>query len=555
MREIEKRQFAKAVRKKEPEKGPVITYATANANGTVVIDGYDVATPCKSSVEMHQGDRVRVSIENHKVVVTNNLTRPSINDEDYPHVKNIAVEANSILDSMGEVAEEADTTLAQILSDAVHSAEGLAEIETYVGYAEGYNQTLAAKVDQFNQRAQQGLTDIAEDVVRVEREAANAISTVRQETSTALESIGVSVQAAADAAAEADRKAVAAGQAAAAAQTSANIANKYSNAALDQLGVVQDVVGVLTWASEHGSFTQTSDQSIVEGKVYFTYDSTTHDYTPVVDPQASALSTYYELTVDEAMQSFIMAHLAVTTRGLWVLPAGLPSTDQTVDNTVDKASNSDTSAQKQANANARKADDYKVLLSNDGLYVYDGDGVLVSTFGENITFNSTRAQYIGNEDAYIIFTPEHLENGQSVPTSLVIGGSNVQLGSSRTLSQWLSDMQTAVTNAANAVQTANDVPIVTLSSTNGTVFKRNLGVSTTIVATIFTPGGRIDNATTLHSRFGNGAYLEWGWRDVVTDASHVLLSSDTRIGNGGFTLTVSPDDIDTQAVITCSLNY
>lgn len=113
----------------------------------------------------------------------------------------------------------------------------------------------------------------------------------------------------------------------------------------------------------------------------------------------------------------------------------------------------------------------------------------------------------------------------------------------------------ALTAANNAVQTANDVPIVTLSSTNGTVFKRNLGVSTTIVATIFTPGGRIDNITDLRSRFGNGAYLEWGWRDVVTDADHVLVSSDERIGNGGFTLTVDPDDIDTQAVITCSLNY
>lgn len=113
----------------------------------------------------------------------------------------------------------------------------------------------------------------------------------------------------------------------------------------------------------------------------------------------------------------------------------------------------------------------------------------------------------------------------------------------------------ALAQAALAVQTAEDVPIVTLSSTNGTVFKRNLGVSTTIVATVFTPGGRIDDAATLHERFGAGAYLEWGWRDVVTDADHVLVVDDPRISHGGFWLTVSPEDIDTQAVITCSLNY
>lgn len=140
--------------------------------------------------------------------------------------------------------------------------------------------------------------------------------------------------------------------------------------------------------------------------------------------------------------------------------------------------------------------------------------------------------------------------------------SNTVDSHTQTIQSMSTTVQTASTNASNAlsaansaVQTANDVPIVTLSSTNGTVFKRNLGVSTTIVATIFTPGGRIDNITDLRSRFGNGAYLEWGWRDVVTDADHVLVSSDERIGNGGFTLTVDPDDIDTQAVITCSLNY
>ena len=125
----------------------------------------------------------------------------------------------------------------------------------------------------------------------------------------------------------------------------------------------------------------------------------------------------------------------------------------------------------------------------------------------------------------------------------------VHIGSSR------KTLASIAEDSATAVQTANDVPIVTLSSTNGTVFKRSLGVDTTIVATIYTPGGRIDNATELHSRFGNGAYLEWGWRDVVTEAEHVIISTDPRIGNGGFTFTVSPEDIDTQAVITCSLNY
>ena len=77
--------------------------------------------------------------------------------------------------------------------------------------------------------------------------------------------------------------------AASSAQGDAARATTYANAALDQLSVVQDVAGVLTWASEHGSFTKTSDTAIVDGKVYFTLDSATGDYSPVVDPQASQL--------------------------------------------------------------------------------------------------------------------------------------------------------------------------------------------------------------------------------------------------------------------------
>lgn len=116
-----------------------------------------------------------------------------------------------------------------------------------------------------------------------------------------------------------------------------------------------------------------------------------------------------------------------------------------------------------------------------------------------------------------------------------------------------SDASSAVATANGAAQKVDDTPIVTLSSTNGTVFKRNLGVTTTIIATVFTPGGLISTAAELRRRFGAGAYLQWGWRDVVTDADHWLIITDPRITRDGFALTVSPEDIDTQAVITCRL--
>lgn len=535
-----------AMKKAEEPKAQRDIFGTVRAVGSgnsisyeVMLDGSDSYAPCAPTVEVHAGDRVVCHIVNHRIIVFSNLTVPSVNDQGYQHVKDIATEANELLDGVSAAAASADKSLAEIIADSVTANDLVSEIETYVGYAEGYTQTLADRVEEVDRDAQQGIEDIAEDVAAVDAayKAADAaiaadVARVEEATSEALEDIGESVQAASDAAAEADRKAGLAAEAASAAQDSADTATLYATSALGQLGVVQDVIGVLTWASEHGSFQLTSDSEIQDGKVYFTYDSGTGDYTPVIDAQESALSTYYELTVDEAMDSFIMSHLAVTQRGLWVLPGGINTgsvTPETGEALVD--------------ARARLGNNYKMLLANDGTYIYDGSGHLVTTYGESITFDSSRPQYIGNEDAYIFYTPA----SGNTPAHITIGGSYVEFGSTP-LSELLADVE-------SAVQTANDVPIVTLSSTNGTVFKRNLGVSTTIVATVFTPGGRIDNATELHRRFGNGAYLEWGWRDVVTDASHVLLSSDERIGNGGFTLTVNPEDVDSQAVITCSLNY
>jgi len=326
-----------------------------------------------------------------------------------------------------------------------------------------------------------------------------------------------------DAADLAEREAQRATVAADEAQTSASTANRAATDALNQLSFVEDVAGTLQWIQDHGSFSVTTDTAVQAGKVYF--ELVAGEYVPVAQPSGNPQAQgWYELDITDSQTDYIMAHLAVTSAGLWVLPSGIDSQD-----------------------GARYSSGYKLLLASDGARLYDGDGHLVTTYGESIEFSSSRPQHIGGENAYIRY---YDGDGDGVPDSIYIGGSNVSIGG-KTLSQF----EQAITDAATAKKYAEDVPIVTLSSTNGTTFKRNLGVSTTIIATIFTPRGRIDNATELHRRFGAGAYLAWGWRDVVTDADHVLVSTDPRIIMDGFGLVVSPDDIDVQAVITCSLNY
>lgn len=218
---------------------------------------------------------------------------------------------------------------------------------------------------------------------------------------------------------------------------------------------------------------------------------------------------------EQDMATYISSHLALTDAGLWVV---------------------------------KDAQGYRLLAANDGVRVVDPQGHIVTTLGESISFNSSRPQSIGGEDAYIVY---YDSDDDGVPDSISIGGDNVTIGGSG-LSRVLAD----VAQASSDAQQALDACTIALTSTNGTVFKQNTGVSTSIIATIFTADGlRIENGAALRSRYGAGARLQWRWKDSGATDFTTLLDDDPRISGGGFVLTVSPSDISTQAVIDCQLVY
>lgn len=354
----------------------------------VHIPGGADETPISTHMaEANEGDTVRVSISGGKAVMTGNVTSPSAT------VRTVS--------AVGSKAESAYDSAAAALSSA-------SDAQSAADMASASAASASTAASQAWDKAEQAET------------AAGAASTAAGQAQT---SAGQALAAAQQAQADA----TAAGTAASAAQASAATANKSANTALDQLGIVQDVVGVLSYVAEHGGFVQTQDEEIVEGKVYFTLDPQTGDYVPVVDPQASQLSTYYEVSedYDDVMGDFIMAHLAVTGRGLWVLPSGMGS------------STTPASGESQADSDARQGSNYKVLLSSDGTYIYDGTGALVIKYGQDIEPSTDRPFYIGDPDStsYILFTPA----SGSTPASISIGGS-VKIGTSKTLSELLAEL-------------------------------------------------------------------------------------------------------------------
>lgn len=318
------------------------------------------------------------------------------------------------------------------------------------------------------------------------------------------------------------------------ARQSAVTANKAANGALSQLSIVEDVVGTLSWISEHGTYALSQDTEVIPGKHYFTRTGTgtpesPYSYNIVVNPSGDPSSEgYFELTdIDEAVSNYVSSHLALTNAGLWVV-----------------------------NDN----DSYKILLASDGMKVYDAEGNLVATFGESIDFSSSRPQYIGGEEAYIIF---YDSDHDGVPDAINIGGSKVTLGGTKHLSDLLTDLdistrQTAsgaeITVGSHTVSLNNgeDAVLLRIDSSRGNVFKNNQ-VSTVLTVNVIKAGETITNITRLRQVFGAGAYIQWYWKKVNEDAFHVIVSTDSMISDSGFTLTLTPDKVDTKVTFQCEL--
>ena len=111
------------------------------------------------------------------------------------------------------------------------------------------------------------------------------------------------------------------------AQASADSASGYASRAFGNLSTVQSITETLAWITQHGTMTLTTDTAIDPTHVYFVVDAngdyvvnSTH-YAIVTEPDVADLSTYYELSIDESLNNYVGTHLALTSEGLWLLPA------------------------------------------------------------------------------------------------------------------------------------------------------------------------------------------------------------------------------------------
>lgn len=118
----------------------------------------------------------------------------------------------------------------------------------------------------------------------------------------------------------------------------------------------------------------------------------------------------------------------------------------------------------------------------------------------------------------------------------------------------LKDMGTDVTALkADVAELKNEIPtVLRIESSRGTVFKHNQ-VSTVLSAVIYKGSKRITDISTLKTEYGDTAYLEWSEQRLNEDTFTAISSTDSRISNNGFSLTLSSEDVDTKVTFMCQL--
>ena len=269
----------------------------------VKIPGGVDETPVQKTVNAKVGDIVQVRVSGGRAFLVGNGTNPPTDDTQ----ANIATEA----------AQNADRKAADAIDNAY-----IAKIAAEKAVSDAETAHIAA-------------LQASEDAERAETAANTA-------------------QTSADNAA---RSAVVANQNAQSAIASATTA-------IDQLSIVENVVGVLDLLQKNGNYQATQDEEIQEAKWYFARSGTSPNYvysvvnnptsvyhltedtaiesgktyyertgtgtaedpyvyTEVVNPVVADIGTYYEkyyelVGVDQAIQNYVSSHLAIDDEGLWL---------------------------------------------------------------------------------------------------------------------------------------------------------------------------------------------------------------------------------------------
>lgn len=97
-----------------------------------------------------------------------------------------------------------------------------------------------------------------------------------------------------------------------------------------------------------------------------------------------------------------------------------------------------------------------------------------------------------------------------------------------------------------------DAILLKIDSSNGTMFRANQ-VSTDLTIAIYSGSSRITNIVDLRTVFGTSARIVWYWKRQGETNYHLIPSTDSKISEGGFKLTLTPEEVDNKITFMAQL--
>lgn len=175
--------------------------------------------------------------------------------------------------------------------------------------------------------------------------------------------------------------------------------------------------------------------------------------------------------------------------------------------------------------------------------IYSGTKSSVDNTTRGIYFDNDGQFSFGDSRDYIKFYKD--TDGEY---HLKIAAKSLIFGSSG------SSVEEAINDIKDEMSTIKDevTTLLRIESSRGTVFK-NDNISTVLSAVIYRGSQRITDIDALHAAMGSSVHLQWKWQRLDEDSFGIISSTDSRIGNGGFTFTLSPEDVDTKVTFMCEL--
>lgn len=105
-----------------------------------------------------------------------------------------------------------------------------------------------------------------------------------------------------------------------------------------------------------------------------------------------------------------------------------------------------------------------------------------------------------------------------------------------------------------AGEDGEDAILLMIFSSNGTSFK-NSSVATTLTVSIFVGGEEITSSDQMYAKFGDSAVLRWEKKEFGQSDFTEIPSTDSRLSDNGFILTLNANDIYKQTVFNCYLDF